>query len=312
MSRIVLSVWALLVSCSNSMTDPAPTTRPNLALPTLGGKQVWADRRWQEGWRVQQNVLSGHHRLLDPNERRRAWGNLAACELALREQAPSAASDQDSLVILLHGMGRSRAAFAKMQDRLQQQGWAVASISYPSTRRPISGHAEQLVELLENLEGYRQVNFVTHSLGGIVVRQMLADAGSWREELKVGRIVMLAPPNQGADFAARLESFAPFRWLFGETGTSLTPEALRSMPAPDVPFLVIAGARGDAEGKGWNPMLEGDDDWVVRVAETHLPGQAAHLTIHSLHTFLMNQDAVIASTAAFLRDGTILPIPAEQ
>ncbi|MHC4380374.1 MAG: alpha/beta fold hydrolase [Planctomycetota bacterium] len=312
MSRIVLYIWALLVSCSNPMTDSAPTTRPNLALPTLGGKQVWADRRWQEGWRVQQNVLSGHHRLLDPNDRRRAWGSLAACELAMRERAPSARPEQDSLVVLLHGMGRSRAAFAKMQDRLGRRGWAVASISYPSTRRPIDGHVEQLGDLLENLEGYREVSFVTHSLGGIVVRRMLAEDGAWRRSLHVQRMVMLAPPNQGADFAAKLESFAPFRWLFGETGSSLTPEALSTLPEPDVPFLVIAGARGDADSKGWNPMLEGDDDWVVRVEETHLPGEAAHLTIASLHTFLMNQDAVIASTAAFLRDGTILPIPADQ
>lgn len=306
MRRLVLCLTALPAACASPMSDPAPTSRPNLALPTLGGKQLWADRRWQEGWRVQQNVLSGHHRLLDPNDRRRAWGSLEACVQELAQSAPDPPPEGGTLVVLVHGMGRSREAFSTMQTHLEQAGWPVASISYPSTRRPIAGHAEQVAEILTHLQGYHKVSFVTHSLGGIVVRRMLADGGGWRADLEVERLVMLAPPNQGAEFASKLESFAPFRWVFGETGASLTPEALRSMPAPDVPFLVIAGARGDADGKGWNPLLDGDDDWVVKVAETHLEGEAGHLTFASLHTFLMNQEPVIEATVAFLRDGSVV------
>ncbi len=287
------------------MSDPAPTSRPNLALPTLGGKQLWADRRWQEGWRIQQNVLTGHHRLLDSRDRRQAWGSLAECEAAMVKLAPPppdsfsmAEAKAPHLVILLHGMGRSRAAFSKMQQTLQEDGFYVASISYPSTRRSIEEHAAQLAELLEHIHGYGEVSFVSHSLGGIVLRCLFAHHQTWRKNLPPRRIVMLGPPNQGSSFAAHLESFAPFRWLFGQTGTSLTPEALCHLPAPDVPFLVIAGSRGTA--KGWNPWLEGDDDFVVRVEETHLDGEAGHLCVHSLHTFLMNQDDVITAVEKFL------------
>ncbi|MDA1114700.1 MAG: lipase, partial [Planctomycetota bacterium] len=74
----------------------------------------------------------------------------------------------------------------------------VASISYPSTRRPIEAHAQQLAEVLEHLEGYSKVSFVTHSLGGIVVRRLLADRGAWMQSKQVERLVMLAPPNQGS------------------------------------------------------------------------------------------------------------------
>ena len=303
MLRAALFALVLLASCSGSMTDSAPTTRPNLAIPTLGGKQLWADRRWQEGWRIQENVLTGHHRLLDDNDRRLAWGNLSACLLEMESRAPKATSSEQTLIILLHGMGRSRAAFSKMQLELEAQGFAVASISYPSTRRPVEEHAAQLAEVLEHLEGYPKVSFVTHSLGGIVVRRLLADRGAWMQNLQVERLVMLAPPNQGSAFALKLESFAPFRWIFGETGQSLTPESLRNLPVPEVPFLVIAGSSGKADG--YNSMLEGDDDFVVRVEETHLAGETAHLTVASLHTFLMNQDAVIAASSDFLRDGTV-------
>ena len=303
MLRTALFTLVLFASCSGLMTDSAPTTRPNLAIPTLGGKQLWADRRWQEGWRIQENVLTGHHRLLDDNDRRRAWGNLAACLLELEARAPKVVENDSTLVLLIHGMGRSRAAFSKMQEALQVQGFSVASISYPSTRRPVSAHAQQLAEILQNLNGYSKVCFVTHSLGGIVVRQLLADRGDWMQNLTVERIVMLAPPNQGSAFALKLESFAPFRWLFGDTGLSLTPDAMATMPVPEVPFLVIAGSSGKSDG--YNSMLEGDDDFVVRVAETHLAGETAHLVVSSLHTFLMNQDAAITATADFLRDGTI-------
>jgi len=285
------------------MTDTAPTTRLNLAIPTLGGKQFWADRRWREGWRIQENVITGHHRLLDTQDKRRAWGNLPACLLELEARAPQVSPSDNTLVILLHGMGRSRSAFSKMQEELQTQGFHVASISYPSTRRPIEDHAQQVAELLENLQGYSRVSFVTHSLGGIVIRRLLADRGDWMREIDVERLVMLAPPNQGSDFALQLESFAPYRWLFGETGQSLTPEAMRKMPVPEIPFLVIAGSSGKPDG--YNSMLNGDDDFVVRVAETHLAGESAHLTVPSLHTFLMNQDLTIAATADFLRYGTV-------
>jgi len=289
-----------------SMTDTAPSSRPNLTLPTLGGKQLWADVRWKERWRVQQNVLTGHFRLLDPQDRRLAWGEFEACALRMQELAPEPPAQAEHLILLLHGMGRSRSAFAKMQKRLEEMGFHVGSLSYPSTRRSIEAHAAQVAEVLEHLEGYSSVSFVTHSLGGIVVRRMLADDGPWRARLKATRLVMLGPPNQGAAFADQVQEKTTFRWIFGDTGQGLTSNALATLPSPDIPFLVIAGARGDGTDKGWNPMLQGDDDGVVRVTETHLTGQAAHFTVPVFHTFLMNDDPVIESIAAFLADGSLV------
>lgn len=292
-------------ACSSPMTDPPPTSRLNLAMPTMGGKQLWGDVRWREGWRVQQHVLTGHYRLLDPQDRRLAWGELEACTARMQELAPDKPGEEHHLVLLIHGMGRSRAAFAKMQKRLQDAGMHVGSLSYPSTRQSVEAHAQQVAEVLEHLQGYSKVSFVTHSLGGIVVRQMLADAGAWRERIQAERLVMLAPPNQGAAFADRLQDNSAFRWVFGDTGQALTSEAMAQLAQPDIPFLVIAGARGDEEGKGWNPLLDGDDDWVVRVSETHLSDQTGHITVPVLHTFLMNDDHVIGSAAHFLATGEV-------
>jgi hypothetical protein len=310
-----LAAGALLLtySCAVPMdsTDPlepsASKPLPNLQMPTLGGKQFWSDRRWHGGWRIQENVLTGHYRLLDPGDRRQAWGAFDACvaELERLAPAPGTAANADTdrhhhLVVLLHGMGRSRRALGRMQEALEARGWPVASISYPSTRRSIAEHGSRLAELLEYLhDDYSEVSFVPHSLGGIVVRELLADeAATWREHLQPRRIVMLAPPNQGSSFAQQVESFAPFGWIFGDTGRSLTPTAMAGMAVPGIPVLVIAGAR-DLEG-GWNPWLDGPNDGVVTVDETHLDGEAEHLVVDDLHTFLMNDEVAIQATLRFL------------
>ena len=87
---------------------------PNLPMPTLGGFQFWADVHWREGWRIQQHCETGHFRLLDAKDLRRAWGSYAACLLELRASAPKPPSEARPLVVLIHGMGRSPHSFAGM------------------------------------------------------------------------------------------------------------------------------------------------------------------------------------------------------
>ncbi len=289
-----------------SADDDAPQTRPNLPLPTFGGAQLWADARWRAGWRLQENVATGHCRLLDPANVRRAWGARAACLAELERRVPRtppAEAPARPLVVLLHGMGRTRVSFAQMKRALEEAGWRTARLSYPSTRRSIPEHAAWLEGVLAALaeDGQaRAVHFVAHSLGGILVRAVLARGGAWRDALAVGGIVMLGPPNQGSAFADRLAGWRLFRWLYGATGTGLVPEEVRRIPPPDRPFLIIAGARGD--GRGWNPWLPGDDDGVVRLEETELPGAAGRLVVRSLHAFLPSDRAAIARTLQFLED----------
>ena len=280
--------------------DPAREVvkRPNLTLPTLGGTQFWADWRWRAGWRIQENVLTGHFRLLDPRDRRQAWGSWQACLQEFEQLAPPPQPSQQELIVLLHGMGRSHRIFARLSDALKAAGFAVASISYPSTRRSIEQHVEQLRELLGEVEGYRRIHFVSHSLGGILIRGLLAPEAP-TPDWEVGRIVMMAPPNRGSAWAEAAQDKLAFRLLFGSTGRGLTPDALSELSIPQVPILVIAGARNG--NGGWNPLLEGANDGVVRVDETHLEGESEHRVVHSLHTFIMDHPESIAATIEFLQ-----------
>lgn len=288
-----------------SETDSKMSTRPNLPLPTLGGRQLWADRHWFAGWRVQQHAWTGHARLLDSHNVRQAWGSLAACEAALQEAREkhglSLASDR--VAVLVHGLGRSRASMSELAQALEGQGWAVMDMGYPSTRRSLDEHAAQLGGLLDHLaaDGARRVDFVTHSLGGIVVRSALARKDAWRTQLDIGRLAMLAPPSQGSSLAQALKDFVPFRMIMGEVGPELALDEAGAVPAPECRFGVVAAQRGD--GGGWNPLLKGEDDGVVTVEETKLEGMEDFLLVRGLHTFVMDKPEVVAAVLQYLETG---------
>lgn len=272
--------------------------------PTLGGKQLWRDRMLHAGWRLQENVTTGRHRLLDPRDRRWAAGAQAVCrdrfEALRRERHIAPASNH--LVLMLHGIARSTGTFRVLRRRLAGQGFDAAAISYPSTRATIEAHAEGLAHLLDGLEGTCTVSFVTHSMGGLVLRHLLARDRAWQRRLSVGRIVLIAPPNQGAAMAARLKNFPPYRLLYGPAGQQLVPEAVRAMPGLDGhEFGIVAGGRGD--GRGYNPLLAGDDDGTVALAETPLAGAQAACLVRGRHFDLANRPAAVRAATEFLEHG---------
>lgn len=264
------------------------TTR---GIPTLGGPQLWADRRWRAEWRIQENVLNGEFRLLDPNDRRHVRGSFEACVDALDAQKLPAIDHE--AVVVLHGLGRSRKSMMGMGTRLRDEGFTPIRVDYPSTRRKLEHHVDQVVDLVEHL-GVERVSFVTHSLGGIIARGVLAHS---KRTVDVHRVVMCAPPSQGASLARVLKTRLPsvFGAVMGPTGSQLAAGV--PYPPPSVPFMVIAGSRAP---KGLNPWIEGDDDGIVAVEETKLPGMQEHVVVESIHTFVMDHPEARDAAARFL------------
>jgi hypothetical protein len=268
-------------------------------LPTLGGRQLWADVEWRAGWRIQRHVWTGHHRLLDEHGVRRAWGSLEACRCELDERVPHP-SPAPRLVVLVHGLGRTRKCWNAMRSALEAEGYDVLDLAYPSTRASIEEHAERLAQLLDRLQGAREVSFVTHSLGGIVVRALLARDDPWRERIAIGGIVMLAPPNQGARAAAFASRWNLLDRLLGPSLEELLPARPAALPVPSVPVLVL---RGEClPGIGWNPWLAGADDGVVTAEETGLPGARIRVIAPCTHTFLPCNREAVAATVRFLAE----------
>jgi len=279
--------------------------QPNLPFPTFGGLQLWADVFWRAGWRIQEHIGTGHHRLLDAKSVRRAWGTLAECRTAFESHRVHHGfpEPRGHVVVVLHGLGRSGGGFGKLQTALEDAGFDVAIPVYPSTRRSLTEHADQIRGLLAQLEGVQGVSFVTHSLGGLVVRELLSVSDApWQQHIEAGRILMLAPPNQGSALADSLKDFLPFEALAGPAGQEVVSAGSGSqLPVPPWPFAIMAGGKGNK--KGWNPLVAGDDDGIVAVEEARLEGAAGFVVVQRSHTFIMAAPEVCLATVAWLRDG---------
>lgn len=281
-----------------------PAELPNLTAPTFGGLQYWNDERVLGDWRIQRNVLTGHHRLLDGEDHRQAWGQFSDCEKALdaaREQG-KAVPARGEVVVVLHGLGSGRWAMHPVSEHLRANGFDVVEVGYSTTSGTVADHAKTLAAVLKHLPEAEKIHFVAHSLGNIVVRHYLADTAEVRDP-RLGRMVMLAPPNHGSD-RARLwaKSSAVVRTL-GPAVKELGPDWNQLEPRLATPadFAIISG--GLENEIGFNLTIDGDDDGTLSIAETHLDGAMDEMIVPVLHSLIMYRQDVLDATTAFLRDG---------
>ncbi|WP_354586548.1 esterase/lipase family protein [Puniceicoccus vermicola] len=225
------------------------------------------------------------------------WGSLLFMGFAAIAQGRDA-------VILLHGLARSSSSMEKMEEALAEEGYRVFNIDYPSSTASIEELSETaMAEVTEDpdFQECSQVHFVTHSMGGILVRSYL----SGNELPKLGRVVMLAPPNQGSEVVDEIGDWWIFEKINGPAGKELgtdedsTPNQLGPV---DFELGIIAGDRS----VNWinSTMIEGPDDGKVSVEFTKVEGMKEHIVIHATHPFIMNHAEVIEKTILFLQTGS--------
>lgn len=215
--------------------------------------------------------------------------------------------DARETVVLLHGLGLGGWAMARLEHALEREGYRVINLSYPSRTLPLEELARDWLPAqlaAHAAAGAARLHFVTHSMGGIVVRTWLREHPP---PPNLGRVVMLAPPNAGSEVADRLQAFPPFRWFTGVNGRRLgtapdaLPRALGPWPAAHVELGIVAGDRT------LNPLfaawLPGPDDGKVSVAATHLAGERDHVVLHHSHTWLAWRRETAERVRRFLRAG---------
>lgn len=213
------------------------------------------------------------------------------------------AAPDGECVVLLHGLARTARSMTKLGDALQGRGYQVINVDYPSRKHGIAELAELAIgATLRRAESQRceRVHFVTHSLGGILVRYYL------RQQCiaNLGRVVMLAPPNQGSEVVDQFGKLPGFTLLNGPAGHELGTGA-DSIPlqlgAVDYPVGVIAGTRSV------NPLLSTalppPHDGKVSLPRARVEGMSDFLSVPVSHPFIMRNDAVIAAVLRFLATG---------
>lgn len=201
-------------------------------------------------------------------------------------------------VVTIHGLIRTPISLLYANSRLRRAGYDTLSYGYPSTKLPLADQAKRLhLFLQKNLAPDTELNFLTHSLGSIVVRLFAAEFGS---QYKLRRIVMLGPPNQGAQ-AARIVRKVPFsQKILGPVLKELCD--LDLPPATDLLEVgVIAGATNSGRGYAW--FLKGNNDGIVTVDETKLHGAKDHITMPGLHSIMMYYPSILAQAIHFLDHG---------
>jgi glycerol-3-phosphate O-acyltransferase len=212
-------------------------------------------------------------------------------------------------VVLVHGLARTFRSMARIQRALEESGYTVYNWDYPSRRFGVMALVDALEEYARAVASSTdRLDFVTHSMGGLLARGVLARSSI----ANAGRLVMLAPPNQGAALASRASEFAWARGFYGQALEDLSPTAGDGLTvrlgAPACPFGVIAGTRSfhPLQPTSYYSSLTrpaGSHDGTVGVEETQLAGMADFVTVKANHTFIMDHDEAIRQTLHFLERG---------
>jgi len=216
---------------------------------------------------------------------------------------PCLAAEKSEGVILLHGLCRTTGSMDEMADKLEQEGFVVVNQSYPSRSATIAKLSEQAIgEALKNpeLQACGKIHFVTHSLGGILVRSYFKD----KQLDRLGRVVMLGPPNGGSEVADKIGHWKLYQKINGAAGNELGTQPDSTVNQLGKVSFECGIIAGDRSINGINSrMIEGKDDGKVSVVNTRVEGMKDHITIHATHPYLMKNKHAITHTIEFLKHG---------
>ncbi len=207
-------------------------------------------------------------------------------------------------VILLHGLARTSRSMRLLANFLRQQGYAVVNVGYPSRKYPVETLARLCIPpaIAELRQDYRvgSIHFVTHSMGGILLRCFL----SVEPLADLGRVVMLSPPNQGSELVDLLRRSGWFRSFFGPAACQLGTAAM-DLPRQLGPFRGTVGIiTGDQAGiSPFSRLFPGPHDGKVSVARAQLPDMTDFLRVPYGHSWVMNHRSVREQVVAFLECG---------
>ncbi|MBN1473394.1 MAG: hypothetical protein JW914_02150 [Syntrophaceae bacterium] len=207
----------------------------------------------------------------------------------------------DEHVVLLHGLARTKDSMNNLETFLSKQGYQVLNIDYPSRKNQIHELAAIVrKEVISKTSNAEKVHFITHSMGGIILRYIQK-----HEPLpNLGRVVMLSPPNHGSEVVDKIGDFRLFQWINGPAGKQMGAKdhgICQKLGKVNFELGVITGDRSI----NWinSLMIPGKDDGKVSIESAKIEGMADFLVVHTAHPFIMNDKTVMKQCVHFLQKG---------
>ena len=231
--------------------------------------------------------------------------SLQACVTTPHTTVMTAPSSEEC-VVLIHGLNRSSRAMQPMAEALRAAGFSTVNVDYPSQAGDVAMLAPMAVDtgLIGCRDaGAKRIHFVTHSIGGILLRY----AHKTSPIPDIGRVVMLAPPNQGSEVIDITRDWPSSEIFAGKAGLQLgtDPDGIpRQLGPVDFELGVIAGT--GSINFVMSAMLPGPNDGKVSVESTRVDGMADFLIVTNSHRYITESEEVIRNTTAFLRAGSFV------
>lgn len=214
-----------------------------------------------------------------------------------------AAEANGEYVVMLHGIFRTSAHMQPLADYLQDAGYEVLNLDYPSTHYPLDQLIDKTAQMIDThvTDKTRKVHFVGYSMGGLLVRGIVA---KHRPE-HMGRVVLLGTPNRGSEVADFLKNNLFYKSFYGpagqELGTKDSEQLQEVFGKVDYELGIIAGNFSIDPFSSF--LISGEDDGKVSVENTKLEGMKDHITVSASHTFFPSNKDAQKQTLAFLKEG---------
>lgn len=274
---------------------------------TFGGSQFWEDVFFYQKWRIQRNCRTKAYRLLDNWDIKRAEGSFEQCRKAFVKciEVYEIPRQSGELIILLHGLGETKNVFRKLWKNLTANGYNVAAINYPSTRKPMKYHIRQLEFFLNHCEDINKVSFITKGAGCLLLRMLIANTYGWQDNFQINKVINVNPINRGSDMFEILSRFAPFNFILGPMLKECTPKSVQSiskLPAETECGIIFCETWGQ---KIFYPIIERFKGLPLKseMSESDFADKDNIIRIENSYANIFNNPEVSLACLNFLKKG---------
>lgn len=276
-------------------------------IPTLPGWRHWYDVYYYAGWRIQKNEVNNKFRTISPTKKKWVYDTEQRCMEKINERKERGLKPKNEhLVIIVPGLNNLLSTFSSIEKGLKNRGYDTLLWNFASNRATTVEHAQRLFNLIDRLEDTKKISFVSHSLGGLILRTMFAHQNDFNKKFDLGNVVMIAPPHAGSFVADlvkdQLKLEGLFQWVCGGVGHDLTTKGANDLPELTVPVGIIVGGTGNTVGV--NPIAGIDNDIVVSTSSSLVDMAVDVIQVKGTHTLMLWDKNTVYQTISFLENGT--------